>query len=112
MTRRSSSGADRVARDDRVHARPPTHDVERWTEGRVIEVTKPPGRVVVTVRPETEGSTEPEPESESESKPEPVDLRVTEAVYDLFVGRVTEMNRVDGDACPGTPVWYRERGQE
>lgn len=106
MTRRSSSGADRVARDDRVHARPPTHDVERWTEGRVIEVAKPPGRVVVTVRPETEGSTEPDPE------PEPVDLRVTEAVYDLFVGRVAEADRADGDVCPGAPVWYRKRGQE
>lgn len=90
-----------MARDDRIHARPPGHDVERWTEGRVIEVAKQPGRVVVTVRPETEGS----------GAAETVDLRVTEAVYDLFVGRVAEADRADSDVCPGAPVWYRKRGQ-
>jgi hypothetical protein len=90
-----------MARDDRLHARPPAHDVERWTEGRVVAVAKPPGRVVVTVRPETEGVAEPEP----------VDLGVSEAVYDLFVGRVAAEHRADGDVRPGAPVWYRKRGQ-
>ena len=89
-----------VARDDRLHARAPGHDVERWTEGRVVDVEKPPGRVVVTVRPETGGDSE-----------ETVDLRVSEAVYDLFVGRVAAEHRSEGDVLPGAPVWYRKRGQ-
>lgn len=94
-----------MARDDRLHARPPTHDVERWTESRVVGVEKPPGRAVVTVRPETGG------DGGGESDPESVDLRVSEAVYDLFVGRVAEENRSEGDVLPGAPVWYRKRGQ-
>jgi hypothetical protein len=89
-----------VARDDRLHARPPTHDVERWTRGSVVGVEHPPGRVVVTVRPDAEGD-----------GTEPVAHRVSEAVYDLFVGRVADEDRADGDVCPGAPVWYRERGQ-
>jgi hypothetical protein len=96
-----------VARDDRLHARPPAHDVERWTEGSVVAVEKPPGRVVVTVRPETEGCRE-----RGDDGNDPVDLRVSEAVYDLFVGRVAAEHRSEGDVLPGAPVWYRERGQE
>lgn len=90
-----------MARDDRLHARPPTHDVERWTEGRVVSIEKPPGRAVVTVRPETGG----------DGGGESVDLQVSEAVYDLFVGRVADEHRADGDVSPGTSVWYRKRGQ-
>ncbi|MFB6168217.1 MAG: hypothetical protein ABEJ43_05150 [Haloferacaceae archaeon] len=89
-----------MARDDRLHAQPPSHDVERWTEGRVVGVEKPPGRAVVTVRPEPGGDGE-----------ETVELYVSEAVYDLFVGRVAEADRSDGDVSPGAPVWYRKRGQ-
>jgi hypothetical protein len=85
-----------VARHDRIHARPPDHDVERWTEGAVTGVTHDDGGVVVTVRPAGGGT---------------VDLRVSDAVYDLFVGRVAPGDRADGEVVPGAPVWFRERGQ-
>lgn len=94
-----------MARDDRLHARPPTHDVERWTEGSVAGVERTSGRVVVTVRPEPRG------EDAEGGGSETVALRVSEAVYDLFVGRVAPDDRADGEVLPGAPVWFRKRGQ-
>jgi hypothetical protein len=87
-----------VARHDRLHARPPSHDTDRWTEGRVVDVTHDHGSVVVTVR--AAGATD-----------DPVDLRVSDAVYGLFVERVDPEDRTDGEVTPGAPVWFRVRGQ-
>jgi len=78
---------------DRLHARQPTHDVERWSEGTVESVGTRDGHRVVTVRTESGGTT---------------DLVVTFAVYDLFVGRLD----VEAGASPvGERVWYRTRGE-
>lgn len=41
----------------------------------------------------------------------PVDLRVSDAVYDLFVGRVDPADRTDDEVDPGAPVRFRVRGQ-
>lgn len=87
-----------MARDDRLHARPPAHDVERWTEGNVVGVEHASGRVTVTVRPKGKGDGV-------------VDLAVSEAVYDLFVRRVAAADRSEGDVLPGAAVWFRKRGQ-
>ena len=77
---------------DRLHARRPTHDTERWSEGTVESVGTRDGHRVVTVR-DADGAT--------------VDLVVTVAVYDLFVGR---LDIETGDAPVGERVWYRKRG--
>ncbi|CCQ35334.1 uncharacterized protein Nmlp_1123 [Natronomonas moolapensis 8.8.11] len=78
---------------DRVHARQPTHDVERWSEGTVESVGTRDGHRVVTVRTESGETT---------------DLVVTFAVYDLFVGRLD----VEAGTSPvGERVWYRKRGE-
>jgi hypothetical protein len=84
-----------MARHDRLHARPPAHDSDRWTEGEVVAASHDDAGVVVTVR---DGGGQ-------------VDLRVSEAVYDLFVGRVAPEHRADGEVRPGAPVWYRKRGE-
>jgi hypothetical protein len=87
-----------MARYDRLHARPPTHDAERWSRGTVVGVAHEPGGVVVTV--DAEGPAGPR-----------LDLRVSEAVYELFVGRVDENHRTgEGEVRPGAPVWFRARG--
>lgn len=86
-----------MARYDRLHARPPTHDTERWTRGTVVGVTHEPGGVVVTVdADETDGPRR--------------DLRVSDAVYELFVGRVDDDRTDEGEVRPGAPVWFRVRG--
>lgn len=78
---------------DRVHAREPTHDRDRWTVGRVVDLTERDGHAVVTVAPEA---------SDGE-----VELVVTLAVRDLFVSRLD----LDGDGSPvGERVWYRKKG--
>jgi hypothetical protein len=87
-----------MARYDRLHARPPTHDPERWTRGTVVAVSREPGGVVVTVAADA-------PDGPRR------DLRVSDAVYELFVGRVDETDRTDeGEVRPGAPVWFRVRG--
>jgi len=77
---------------DRIHAREPTHDVERWSVGIVESVDEVDGHCVVTVRGE-HGNT--------------VDLVVTFAIRDLFVSR---LDIADGDSPVGERVWYRTRG--
>ncbi|MFD1513741.1 hypothetical protein [Halomarina rubra] len=63
---------------DRIHARRPDHHVDRWTEGVVP----------------TDGT-------------DPVELRVTLAVRDLFVGRLD----LGPEASPvGERVWFRKHG--
>lgn len=78
---------------DRLHARRPAHDVERWSEGVVESVGTRDGHRVVTVRTEDGGTT---------------DLLVTVAVYELFVGR---LDVETGDSPVGQRVWYRKRGE-
>lgn len=77
---------------DRVHAREPAHDRERWSTGTVDAIEERDGHCVVTVRT-----------GDGES----VELVVTLAVRDLFVGRLPIE---DGDSPVGERVWYRKRG--
>ncbi len=77
---------------DRLHAREPTHDIDRWSGGVVESIGERDGHCVVTVRPDDGGT---------------VELVVTFAVRDLFVGRLD----IDEGASPvGERVWYRVRG--
>ncbi|PSQ41364.1 hypothetical protein BRD07_05545 [Halobacteriales archaeon QS_9_68_42] len=74
---------------DRIHAREPSHHVDRWSVGTVEAVEERDGHCVVTVRPH-DGN--------------PVELVVTVAVRDLFV------SRLDADSPVGERVWYRKKG--
>lgn len=77
---------------DRIHAREPTHDVERWSVGTIQRVTERDGHCVVDVHDER-GQT--------------VELVVTFAIRDLFVSR---LDIDDGESPVGERVWYRKRG--
>ena len=77
---------------DRIHAREPTHDAERWSVGTVERIGERDGHCVVTVRG-TDGET--------------VELVVTFAVRDLFLRR---LDLEEGESPVGATVWYRKRG--
>jgi hypothetical protein len=77
---------------DRIHAREPTHDIDRWRVGRIESVGQRDGHCVVTVAPE-DGET--------------VELVVTFSVRDLFVGR---LDMPEGASPVGERVWFREHG--
>jgi hypothetical protein len=77
---------------DRIHARAPDHDTERWSVGVVERVTERDGHCVVEVSTESG---------------ERVELIVTLAVRDLFVSR---LDIEDGASPVGEKIWYRERG--
>ncbi len=77
---------------DRIHAREPTHDRDRWSVGTIERVTERDGHCVVDVRDE-DGQT--------------VELLVTLAIRDLFVRR---LDIEDGKSPVGERVWYRKRG--
>jgi hypothetical protein len=77
---------------DRIHSRKPIHDIERWSTGVIESVGTRDGHCVVTVRADDGGQ---------------VELTVTLAVRDLFVGR---LDIDDGESPVGERVWYRERG--
>lgn len=79
---------------DRVHAREPTHDRDRWTVGRLVGLTERDGHAVATVVPE-------------ESDGDEVELVVTLAVRDLFVSR---LNLGPDESPVGERVWYRKKG--
>ncbi len=76
---------------DRIHARRPSHHVDRWSVGRIESIGEQDGHCVVTVRP---------PDGD------PVELVVTFAVRDLFLGRLDP----DDGSPIGERVWYRKRG--
>ncbi len=79
---------------DRIHAREPTHHVDRWSVGTIESVGERDGHCVVTVRSDEGEATE---------------LVVTLAVRDLFVGRLM----IAEDESPvGERVWYRARGED
>jgi len=77
---------------DRLHARQPTHDLERWSTGTVEAVEQRDGHCVVTVDDENNGT---------------VELVVTLAVRDLFLSR---LDIADGASPVGERVWYRKHG--
>jgi len=77
---------------DRLHARKPTHDIDRWSTGTVQDITQRDGHCVVTVRSETNAS---------------VELVVTLAVRDLFLRR---LDIEEGDSPVGEQIWYRKHG--
>lgn len=84
---------------DRIHAREPSHDVDRWTVGRIEAIVERDGHAVVTVQPVS---------THAAVSDEPVDLVVTLAVRDLFVRRLD----LEADESPvGERVWYRVRGE-
>ncbi|EMA70453.1 DUF7861 family protein [Halorubrum distributum] len=93
---------------DRVHAREPSHHVDRWSEGVVEAVGERDGHCVVTVRPVASGDENAgDGRDASDSAAEPVELTVTLAVRDLFVSRLPID---DGESPVGERVWYRKRG--
>lgn len=77
---------------DRIHAREPTHDTERWRVGHVESIGERDGHCVVEVTPEDGAA---------------VELVVTLAIRDLFVGR---LDIDEGDSPVGERVWFREHG--
>ncbi len=81
---------------DRIHAREPAHDPERYRVGVVRAIEERDGHVVVTVEP-----------AEGADGAAPVELTVTHAVGDLFVDR---LDLGDDESPVGERVWYRVRG--
>jgi hypothetical protein len=77
---------------DRIHARQPTHDPDRWVTGTVESITNRDGHCVVTV--ETEGG-------------DSIELVVTFAIRDLVLSR---LDIDEGESAAGERVWYRKRG--
>jgi hypothetical protein len=77
---------------DRIHAREPAHHRDRWSVGTIERIDERDGHCVVTVRADA-GAT--------------VELVVTFAVRDLFVGR---LDLDPGESPVGERVWYRKRG--
>ncbi|ELZ45043.1 hypothetical protein C465_15522 [Halorubrum distributum JCM 9100] len=92
---------------DRVHAREPSHHVDRWTVGVVESIGERDGHYVVTVRPVAPEGEEGDEPAEDADRGEPVELTLTLAVRDLFVSRLPID---DGESPVGERVWYRKRG--
>ena len=77
---------------DRIHAREPTHDIERWSVGTIESVGERDGHCVVTVE---------------SADGEAVELVVTFAIRDLFLSR---LDVAEGESPVGERVWYRQHG--
>ena len=77
---------------DRIHAREPTHDIERWSTGTIESIGQRDGHCVVTVSPEDGESLE---------------LVVTHAIRELVLSR---LDIDDGESPVGERVWYRKHG--
>ncbi|ELZ38607.1 DUF7861 family protein [Halorubrum tebenquichense] len=93
---------------DRVHAKEPSHHVDRWSVGVIESIRERDGHCVVTVRPVEAGGSTAEPEGgETGAGGGSVELLITFAVRDLFVGRLPI---ADGESSVGERVWYRKRG--
>ncbi|RLM68335.1 hypothetical protein [Halorubrum sp. Atlit-26R] len=100
---------------DRVHAREPSHHVDRWSEGVVESIGERDGHCVVTVRPVASGDGDDRGAGErgagergaDEPDAELVELTITFAVRDLFVSR---LSIEEGESPVGERVWYRKRG--
>jgi hypothetical protein len=99
---------------DRIHARQPTHDGDRWRTGTVEDLFERDGHAVVVVRGDAGsdegggGDRENGSTRENEGDGDRVELTVTLAVRDLFVRRLD----LDPDESPvGSRAWYRKRGR-
>ena len=90
---------------DRVHARSPSHHVDRWSVGVVESIGERDGHCVVTVRPVASGDGDERGAGEPDA--ELVELTITFAVRDLFVSRLSVE---EGESPVGERVWYRKRG--
>lgn len=77
---------------DRIHAREPAHDRDRYRSGTVRAVTERDGHAVFVVVPD--------------DAEEAVELTVTLAVRNLVHDRLG----LDGDSPVGERVWFREHG--
>ncbi|WP_267640521.1 DUF7861 family protein [Haloarchaeobius amylolyticus] len=78
---------------DRIHAREPTHDRERWRTGTIDRLEERDGHCVVTVTDTDDG--------------EQVELVVTVAIRDLFTRR---LDLDPGESPVGEQVWFRKHG--
>lgn len=87
---------DATMNHDRIHAKEPTHDRERWSVGVIEAVDDADGHCVVTVARDG-----------TEAGDESVELVVTLAIRDLFVDRLDLDER---ESPVGERVWYRQRG--
>lgn len=86
---------------DRIHAREPAHHRDRFTVGEIAAIDERDGHCVVTVTPA------PATADGEAGADDSVELVVTLAVRDLFVGR---LDLADGESPVGERVWYREHG--
>jgi len=76
---------------DRIHAREPAHDRQRYDVGETVAIGEEDGHCVVTV--DDDGET--------------VELVVTVAVRDLFLDRLPT---AEGESPVGERIWYRTHG--
>lgn len=77
---------------DRIHARKPTHDIERWSVGSIEAIRERDGHCIFEVETD-EG--------------EPIELAVTDAIRELVLRRLD----LEEDESPiGARVWYRKHG--
>ena len=77
---------------DRLHARKPTHEIERWSTGTIESIDERDGHCIVTV---------------AAADGETVELTVTLAIRELFLSR---LDVDDGESPVGEHVWYRTYG--
>jgi len=95
---------------DRVHAREPSHHVDRWSVGVIESIDERDGHCVVagsTGRSSRRKAAARVRDDEEDGDRRPVELVITLAVRDLFVGRLPIG---DGESPVGERVWYRKRG--
>ncbi|QFU84634.1 DUF7861 family protein [Natronorubrum aibiense] len=77
---------------DRIHARKPAHDLERWSVGTIESITDRDGHCAFAVQT-LDGET--------------IELVVTVAIRELVVRR---LDLEDGESPIGARVWYRQHG--
>ncbi len=77
---------------DRIHAREPTHDLERWSVGVIDGVEQRDGHGVFEVRT---------------AAGDRIELVVTLAIQRLVISR---LDLEEGESPVGSQVWYREHG--
>lgn len=87
-------GPRNLMNHDRIHAREPTHDIERFSTGIIESIDHRDGHCFVTV---------------ATADDETVELVVKLAVRDLFLDR---LETKDGASPNGERVWYRKHGGE
>lgn len=81
--------------NDRIRAKPPTTDVDTWTEAVVRDVTRAEGGFEVTVVADATGG-----------RAETVTVTVTAAIFDLFTGRLDREVDAPTDVV-GATIWFK-----